>query len=95
VASQVIANKNSFLGPFGQKRQLVGERLLSRWDDIQAIAAQVPGADQIRALLQSAGAAWQPDQIHVSDDEVCQAIESAMYIRDRLTILEINCLLDL
>ena len=95
VASQVIANRTSFLGPFGQKIDLFSERLLSRWDDVQAIAAQVPSVDQIRTLLQSAGAAWQPDQIHVSKDEVRHAIQSAMYIRDRLTILELNHMLDL
>jgi glycerol-1-phosphate dehydrogenase [NAD(P)+] len=95
VAGQVIANQASFLGPFGQKIDLFRERLLSRWDDVQAIAAQVPGVDQIRALLQSAGATWQPEQIHVSEAEVRQAIQSAMYIRDRLTILEINYILDL
>jgi glycerol-1-phosphate dehydrogenase [NAD(P)+] len=92
-AGQVIANKASFLGPLRQKTDLLKQRLLSCWDEVQAIAAQVPGQDQIRALLQSAGAAWHPDQIHVSEDEVRQAIRSAMYVRDRLTILEVNHML--
>jgi glycerol-1-phosphate dehydrogenase [NAD(P)+] len=95
VADQVIGSKASFLGPFGQKIDQVRERLLSHWDDVQTIAAQVPGAEQICMLLQNAGAVCQPDQIHVSEDEVHQAIQSAMYVRDRLTILEISHLLKL
>lgn len=95
LAGQVIANQASFLGQLGQKINLLRERLLSRWADVQAIAAQVPGPDQLCSLLQNGGAAWQPDQIHVSETEVQQAIQSAMYVRDRLTILELNRMLDL
>lgn len=93
VAGQVIANQASFLGSFGQKIDLVRERLLSRWDEVQAIAAQVPAADQIRDLLQSAGSSWQPGKIHVSQDEVHHAIRYAMYVRDRMTILELSHML--
>jgi hypothetical protein len=90
VANQVFANQASLLGPFWRRLDLFSERLLARWDAVQAIAAQVPGVDQIRALLQSDGAAWQPDQIYVNEDEIRNGIQSAMYVRDRLTISELN-----
>ena len=95
LAGQVIANRASFLGPFGQQLDLFGARLLARWDEVQAIAAQVPGPAQVSDLLQRAGAIWQTEQLHVTEDEVQQALRSAMYVRDRLTILELNHILAL
>ncbi len=95
VGSQVITSRNSLLGAMRQKIDQVKDRLGSRWEEIVAIASTVPPASEIVALLERVGAPSQPADIHVSDEEVNLAIQNAMYIRDRFTILELNRMLDL
>ncbi len=95
VAEQIIANRPSFLGGLSEKLSWVIERLIAHWDEVQAIAATVPSTEQLISLLESAGAPWQPEHIHVTEDEVHLAIPYAMYVRDRFTILELNRMLKL
>jgi hypothetical protein len=49
----------------------------------------------VQALLERVGSPYDPAQIHLQPQEVDQAIENAMYVRDRLTILELNRMLGL
>jgi glycerol-1-phosphate dehydrogenase [NAD(P)+] len=92
---QVSSAGASFLGSLRAKSAQVGERLLERWDAVQAIASRVPPAEDIAALLERAGALSQPGQIHVFSEEVDLALQYAMYVRDRFTILELNQMLAL
>lgn len=93
--SQVITNRYSLLGAMHQRIDQVKDRLVSRWDEVLAIAAMVPPPYEIISLLERAGAPSQPGDIHVSEEEVDLAIQNAMYVRDRFTILELNRMLHL
>jgi len=94
-AEILIANQPSFIGKMREKFPQVKANLLAHWDIVQAIASKVPSPEEITALLETAGALSDPDKIHVPVTEVEQALENAMYIRDRLTILELNQMLRL
>lgn len=94
-AEDLIAARPSFLGTFHPKAAQVAARLVSEWDQVQAIAAKVPPPEEIAALLERAGACNHPAQIHVSSGEIDQALNHAMYVRDRFTILELNRMLGL
>ncbi len=95
VAEALIASRPSFLGQMRGKAAQVSERLISRWEEVQTIAETVPAPEAVSALLERAGALNQLDQIHVSDEEANLAIQHAMYVRDRFTILELNRFLNL
>ncbi len=92
---QVASAGASFLGSFRVKAAQAGERLLARWDAVQAIASRVPPAENVASLLERAGSLWLPEQVHVSAEEVDLALKYAMYVRDRFTILELNRMLAL
>jgi glycerol dehydrogenase-like iron-containing ADH family enzyme len=77
-----------------QKIDQVRPRLGSRWEEVVAIQPQSLLPAKLR-LCSSAGAPSQPADIHIPDEEVNLAIQNAMYVRDRFTILELNCMLNL
>jgi glycerol-1-phosphate dehydrogenase [NAD(P)+] len=95
LADMLLAGNPSFLGPLRQKIGQVSRRLIDHWDEVQAIAAQVPDAQRMSELLKLGGASDDLEQIHVSPEEVAQSLRCAMYIRDRLTILELSLMLGL
>ncbi|MBE0698605.1 MAG: iron-containing alcohol dehydrogenase [Anaerolineaceae bacterium] len=94
-ADDLIAASPSFLGPLRRKTGQVIERLLSRWEEVQAVAETVPPAAEIISTLAKAGSLSDPSQIHISTEEVGMALNNAMFVRDRFTILELNRMLDL
>lgn len=95
VGSLVISARSSLLGTLCGKIDLIKERIVSRWDEVLAIAETVPAPAEMVSWLETAGAPARPADIHINEGEVHQAIQNAMYIRDRLTILELNHILNL
>ena len=95
LANEILASDSAFWSKYRARFAQAEERLITSWDEVQRIAAQTPDSGQITALLQRAGAPYQPEQIHVAPEEVQEALSSAMYVRDRMTILELNRMLDL
>ena len=95
IAQRLIASRPSFLGAMRYKIESIKTNLIAHWDEVQAAAATVPTAAEITTLLESAGSASMPDQIHIQGRAVTLALANAMYIRDRFTILELNRMLDL
>jgi glycerol-1-phosphate dehydrogenase [NAD(P)+] len=95
LAGTILAGSPSFLGSLRPKAAQVSARLVDRWDAVQAIAAQVPDAGRMAQMLERGGASADLSRIHVSPEEVTQALRCAMYVRDRLTILELSLMLGL
>ena len=95
VGGLVIANRSSLLGTLRGKIEQIKERLVSQWDEILAIAETVPTPAEMVSWLEAAGAPTRAANIHIDEEEVHLAIQNAMYIRDRLTILELNHILNL
>ncbi len=71
------------------------QRVLGHWDEIQALAAQVPGPEELVELLSQAGGATRPAELGLSDEEVQQALTESHFLRNRFTICKLEHLLGL
>jgi glycerol-1-phosphate dehydrogenase [NAD(P)+] len=61
-------------------------RILKHWDEIQELAAGVPGPEQMADLLARAGGATQPSGLNLTDEEVNESLQYAHYLRNRFTV---------
>ena len=68
------------------KFKTIRERILDRWDDVQATAAVVPDADAIRGWIKSLGGPVTPQELGVTKEQVEIAIDYAHYLRERFSI---------
>jgi glycerol-1-phosphate dehydrogenase [NAD(P)+] len=71
------------------------QRVLEHWDEIQALAAQVPSPEKLVELLRQAGGATRPAGLGLSDEEVQQALTESHFLRNRFTICKLEHLLGL
>jgi len=62
------------------------EKILSQWEQIQTIAAQVPPAVQCRKWLKTAGSPTIPSELGISEEEARLAIDYGHYLRERFSI---------
>ena len=60
-------------------------KILAHWDEIQAIAMQVPPAETIAALLATVGGPTTADELGFDAAERELAIANGHYLRDRFT----------
>lgn len=68
------------------KFKTIRERILDRWDDVQATAAVVPDADAIRGWIKSLGGPVTPQELGVTKEQVEIAIDYGHYLRERFSI---------
>jgi len=68
------------------KFKSIRERILDRWDVVQATAEVVPDADAIRAWIKSLGGPITPQELGVTKEQVEIAINYAHYLRERFSI---------
>ena len=61
-------------------------KILAHWEEIQAIAAQVPSAATIAALLAAVGGPTTADDLGFNAAERELAIDNGHYLRDRFTV---------
>lgn len=66
--------------------EVVKERILDNWIEIQAIAESVPPASQIRAWMSQSGAPVDPVDLKMDQDQVRLGIAFGPYMRDRFSI---------
>ena len=55
VADQIIAQQAQFIRMSPERWSALKQRLLDRWDDVQAVAARVPAPEAIAAALRAVG----------------------------------------
>ncbi|MBK8047399.1 MAG: sn-glycerol-1-phosphate dehydrogenase [Anaerolineales bacterium] len=83
---EVIRDQAHFLELTPAKYAEIKQRILDHWDDIQAIAAQVPPAVEVAHLLRQAGGPTTVAEIGLSQEEQELAIAYGHYLRDRFTV---------
>jgi glycerol-1-phosphate dehydrogenase [NAD(P)+] len=93
VAEQIIAEHAPFLDMSRQEYDLLKEKIIDAWPQVQEIAASVPPARQLHGLLQQVSGPTAPQMIGLSEDEVRQAIEYGHYLRNRFTIRKLGRML--
>ena len=65
-------------------------RILDAWDEIRAIAARIPPAEQIAAALREAGGPTSAADLGLSEEEDAIARRFAMYTRPRFTVARLR-----
>jgi len=68
------------------KFKRIRERILDRWDEVQAAAASVPDPDAIRAWIKSLGGPVTPQELGVTKEQVEIAVDYGHYLRERFSI---------
>lgn len=94
-ADEVIRDHAHFLDLTPEGFEEVKRRILNHWDDIQAIAAQVPPATEVAHLLQATGGPTTVAELGLSAEEEQLAISYAHYLRDRFTVRKLVRVLDI
>jgi glycerol-1-phosphate dehydrogenase [NAD(P)+] len=82
---EIIAGHLAFLNLSEADYDDLKQKVLAHWDEIQAIAAEVPPAEEIAALLQTVGGPSSVAELGLSDEELNLAVGNGHYLRDRFT----------
>jgi glycerol-1-phosphate dehydrogenase [NAD(P)+] len=85
LADDIVKVQARFLNLTDADYDQVKRRIVEHWEEIQAIAAQVPPAEQIVALLRTVGGPATTAELGLSAEEQAQAIAYGHYLRDRFT----------
>lgn len=85
-ADEVAAAQAAFLNLDAAKYDALKRKILAHWDDIQAIAAQVPAPEQIAGWLKEVGGPVTTAELGLSPQEEALAAANGHYLRDRFTV---------
>jgi glycerol-1-phosphate dehydrogenase [NAD(P)+] len=85
-ADAVARSHTAFLDMTPTTYDAIKHRVLNHWDEIQAIAAQVPAPTEIARLLSTAGGPTTPAELGLSDAEAALALDNGHYLRNRFTV---------
>ena len=94
-AEAVARTHGAFLDMTPETYDAIKRRILDHWDDIQAIAAQVPPPAEIARLLEIAGGPTTADEFGLSPAEVALALNNGHYLRNRFTVRKLARVLGL
>ncbi len=92
---QLVSDGAPFLDLSPAGHDALKGRVLASWQHIQAILAGVPGPQEVRDLLRQAGAATDPRELGLHDDEIELALDNGHYLRNRFTVVKLCRLLGL
>ncbi|HAJ36387.1 MAG TPA: sn-glycerol-1-phosphate dehydrogenase [Chloroflexi bacterium] len=85
-AEAVARHHRAFLDMTPVTYAAIKRRVLDHWDEIQAIAAQVPPPAEIARLLTVVGGPTTPAELGLSDAEATLALDNGHYLRNRFTV---------
>lgn len=94
IADKLIPEQAPFLALSEQGWDQLKQRIANHWDEIQAIANQVPSSTHLAALLRQAGAAVEPVELELSNAEVYEALQISHYLRNRFTICKLKWIMN-
>jgi glycerol-1-phosphate dehydrogenase [NAD(P)+] len=86
LAGGIIADHKAFLDLPPAQVDALKRRILENWDEIQAIAAQVPPAATVADLLQRAGGPTTAAELGFDDAERDLGFDNGHYLRNRFTM---------
>jgi glycerol-1-phosphate dehydrogenase [NAD(P)+] len=95
IADKLVIEQEPYLNITPNAYTRLQEHILERWDQIQAVAAEVPTPQVLCRLLQQAGGATTPAALGLSDEEVDQAVIHSHLFRRRFTICKLGRMLRL
>lgn len=92
-ADQVIRTQRKFLALTPAEFETLKLGIIENWEQVQAIAAQVPPQSEIRTRLIQAGLPLDPRAIHLSDEDIREALRFGHYLRDPFTVVKLMLML--
>ncbi len=95
LADDIAAEHRRWLELTPEQFDALKRRILDNWDAIQAAAAQVPPAAEVRALLRTVGGPVTAADLGLSVDEQALAEQNGHYLRDRFTVRKLIAVLGL
>lgn len=94
-AEAVARTHSAFLDMTPDMYDTIKRRILDRWDEIQAVAAQVPPPAEIARLLRVTGGPITPAALGLTDTEAALALDNGHYLRNRFTVRKLARVLGL
>lgn len=95
IADKLVIEQAPYLDMSSNAYSHLQQHILERWEAIQAVAAEVPGPQELADLLRQAGGATTPAALGLSDEEVEQAVLHSHLFRNRFTICKLGRMLRL
>jgi glycerol-1-phosphate dehydrogenase [NAD(P)+] len=86
LAGDIVAEHKAFLDPTAAQVETLRRTILERWEEIQAIAAQVPAAQEVAELLVRVGGPATVAELGLEESERDLAAANGHYLRDRFTV---------
>ena len=81
-------NENDVLSTFD------AQNIVDHWDEIRAIIAEIPSAEELAALCEKLGAFYKPEQIGIDPALSEDMLSVSAAIRNRLTLIRMRRVLD-
>ena len=85
MTDEIVKGQAHFLDLTPAAYDELKHKIVTHWDEIQAIAAQVPPSATITDLLRTVGGPTTVAELGLSADEQAQAVAYGHYLRDRFT----------
>jgi glycerol-1-phosphate dehydrogenase [NAD(P)+] len=95
LTEQLLVEQADFLDVAEGRWQQLKQRILERWPEVQAIAAEVPPPDVLTDLLQRAGGTADHRALGLGDEELALAEKYGHYVRNRFTAMKLSRVLGL
>ena len=95
LAGDVIAEHEAFLDLSLAEADALQHKILVHWDEIQAIAAQVPPASVVADLLRRVGGPTTAVELGFDENERALAVANGHYLRNRFTVRKLMKVLGL
>ncbi len=92
---QVLTEQASFLNMDAAGYAALSEKILDHWDDIQAIAADVPAPEKVIDTLRRVGGPTTVAELGLEPRDLADAFASAHYLRNRLPMLRLRRMLQI
>ena len=89
IADSIIQTQSRHLNMTDQQYEDLKARIIEHWEEIQTIAGKVPAPAEIQSLLTKVGGATHPEAVGLTQRDVRDAIQYAMYVRRAFTVLNI------
>ena len=90
IAENLFIEQSPFLDMSAADFARHKQAILEHWDEIQALAEEVPTHAQLVELFSQAGGATQPAGLGLSEAEVQQALTESHFLRNRFTICKLG-----
>jgi len=95
LTDQLIVEQAAFLDVTEARWQQLKQRILDRWSEVQAVAAEVPPPAVLTDLLERAGGTADYRALGLGDQEMAVAEEYGHYVRNRFTVMKLSRVLGL